>query len=202
MSNRKFTADQLFTGYAMLGAGSVLITDETGIVKDIVMLADAGEGVEKFDGIISPCFINCHCHLELSHLHGGVPRNTGLTEFLLSIVKNRYADEEKISSAMNEAELFMKEKGIVAIGDISNTTHSLPIKKKNNLYYHNFIEALGFADARADESFNTALEVYSKFITEDPAHKTSIVPHSPYSVSDRLFQLINDHEKGHANASY
>ena len=58
MSNRKFTADQLFTGYAMLGAGSVLITDEAGIVKDIVMLADAGDGVEQFDGIISPGFIN------------------------------------------------------------------------------------------------------------------------------------------------
>lgn len=196
MSNRKFTADQLFTGYAMLGSGSVLITDEAGTVKDIVMRADAGDGVEQFDGIISPGFINCHCHLELSHLHGAVPRNTGLPQFLLSVVKNRFADEENIASAMNNAELYMKEKGIVAVGDISNTTHSLQIKKKNNIYYHNFIEALGFADARADESFNTALEVYSKFIAEDTAHKTSIVPHSPYSVSDRLFQLINEHEKG------
>lgn len=196
MGNRKFTADQLFTGYAMLGAESVLITDEAGMIKDIVMLADAGEGVEKFDGIISPGFINCHCHLELSHMRGAVPRNTGLTQFLLSVVKNRFDDETNIVNAMNNAELFMKEKGIVAVGDISNTIHSLQIKKKNNLYYHNFIEALGFADARAEESFNTSLEVYTKFIEEDSAHKTSIVPHSPYSVSDRLFQLINEHEKG------
>jgi aminodeoxyfutalosine deaminase len=196
MGNRKFTADQLFTGYAMLGRDSVLITDENGIVKDIVMLADAGEGVEKFNGILSPGFINCHCHLELSHLHGAVPRNTGMTQFLLSVVKNRYAEETNIMKAMTEAESYMKQNGIVAVGDICNTTHSLQIKKQGNLYYHNFIEALGFADAQAEESFNSSLDVYSAFIKEDTAHKTSIVPHSPYSVSDRLFQLINDHERG------
>ena len=196
MANRKFNADQLFTGYAMLGAESVLVTDEVGVVQDIIMLADAGDDIEKFNGIISPGFINCHCHLELSHMHGAVPRNTGMIKFLLSVVKNRTADEQNISEAMKAAENYMKERGIVAVGDICNTTHSLSIKKSGNLYYHNFVEALGFSDNRAAESFSDAHEVYLKFRNEDPAHNTSIVPHSPYSVSDTLFKMINAFEKG------
>ena len=196
MANRKFNADQLFTGYAMLGVESVLVTDEVGVVQDIIMLADAGDDIEKFNGIISPGFINCHCHLELSHMHGAVPRNTGMIKFLLSVVKNRTADEQNISEAMKAAENYMKERGIVAVGDICNTTHSLSIKKSGNLYYHNFVEALGFSDNRAAESFSDAHEVYLKFRNEDPAHNTSIVPHSPYSVSDTLFKMINAFEKG------
>jgi aminodeoxyfutalosine deaminase len=195
MANRKFNADQLFTGYAMLGPGSVLITDENGVVKDIVMMEDAGDGVGKLEGIISPGLINCHCHLELSHMHGVVPRNTGMTKFLLSIISHRNAEEKNIVEAMTAAETYMKEHGIVAVGDISNTTHSIAVKRNSNLYYHNFIEALGFTDDKAEESFQSAQGVYTQF-KELNEHNVSIVPHSPYSVSDTLFRLINAHEKG------
>jgi cytosine/adenosine deaminase-related metal-dependent hydrolase len=193
---RKFNADQLFTGYAMLGNESVVITDDTGVVHDIVMLADAGDAVEKFSGIISPGFINCHCHLELSHLLGAVEQGSGMTKFLLSVMKDRNADEEKIINAMQDAEMKMKECGIVAVGDICNTAYSLNIKSKNNLYYHNFIEATGFTDRNAEERFNTAFQVYLKFRDAGNINNTSIVPHSPYSVSDTLFFLINEFEKG------
>ena len=196
MAIRKFNSDQLFTGYAMLGSGSVLITDEKGIVQDIVMFHDAGEGIEKFNGIISPGFINCHCHLELSHLQGVVPRNTGMINFLLSVLKNRNGEEGNISQAILLAENYMSEKGIVAVGDICNTDFTIAIKGRNNLYYHNFIEAIGFSDAQAKESFQSVVELYLKFKDQPGTHNVSIVPHSPYSVSDSLFRLINEHQKG------
>ncbi|HUQ66474.1 MAG TPA: amidohydrolase family protein [Flavitalea sp.] len=196
MPLRKFSADHLFTGYAMLGHESVLVTDEAGIVKDIILAADAGEGVEKFHGILSPGLINCHCHLELSHMAGMVKQNSGMTKFLLSVMKDRNADEEKITAAMQDAEMKMKECGIVAVGDVCNTPYSLNIKSNNILYYHNFIEATGFADAKAEERFKAAFDVYLKFRAAENVNNTSIVPHSPYSVSDILFSLINDFEKG------
>jgi len=196
MANRKFNADQLFTGYAMLGPESVLITDEKGVVQDIVALTEAGEGIERFNGIICPGFINCHCHLELSHMHGAVPRNTGMTKFLLSVMKDRNADVENILAAMTLAETYMVERGIVAVGDICNTIHSIKIKNSSNLYYHNFIEATGFNDDSAEERFNASLEMYSTFREHLEKQHVSIIPHSPYSVSDTLFRLINEHEKG------
>jgi len=196
MANRKFNADQLFTGYAMLGPESVLITDEKGVVQDIVALTEAGEGIERFNGIICPGFINCHCHLELSHMHGAVPRNTGMTKFLLSVMKDRNADVENILAAMTLAETYMVERGIVAVGDICNTIHSIKIKNSSNLYYHNFIEATGFNDESGEERFKASLEMYSTFREHLEKQHVSIVPHSPYSVSDTLFRLINEHEKG------
>ena len=196
MGNRKFNADQLFTGYAMLGPESVLVTDGQGVVDDVVMLSDAGEEVEKFEGIISPGFVNCHCHLELSHMQGVVPRNTGMIKFLLSIIGNRNANQQNISDSMTAAEAYMKDHGIVAVGDISNTTHSIEVKQNSSLFYHNFIEAIGFTDDKAEERFEDALAVYLQFKEKFNDHNVSIVPHSPYSVSDTLFKLINAHDRG------
>jgi cytosine/adenosine deaminase-related metal-dependent hydrolase len=196
MANRKFNADQLFTGYAMLGPESVLITDGNGIVQDVVMTDDAGDGVEKFDGIIAPGFINCHCHLELSHLQGVIPRSTGMIKFLLSVISHRNADAENITKAMSAADAYMNEHGIVAVGDISNATHSIDVKRNSKLFYHNFIEAIGFTDNKARDRFEDARVVYDQFKAQLTRYRVSIVPHSPYSVSDELFKLINGHENG------
>ena len=68
MAYRKFKADQLFDGYRLHGNDKVLITDETGNVEEIVSFSEAGDDIQTFSGILSPGFINCHCHLELSHL--------------------------------------------------------------------------------------------------------------------------------------
>lgn len=192
---RKFSADQLFTGYKMLGSDAVLITDESGIVEDITDSVNGGSDVEKFSGIISPGFINCHCHLELSHMHGAVPRNTGMTKFLLSIMSGRKAAEENVLSAMRTAAHYMEESGIVAVGDICNTADSVEVKVDSKLLYHNFIEVTGFTEARSQERFDQGIEVYEKFLAHG-LDRSSVVPHSPYSGSDNLFKLINAHSKG------
>ncbi|RYZ79353.1 MAG: amidohydrolase, partial [Proteobacteria bacterium] len=192
---RKFSADQLFTGYMMLGPDAVLITDKNGVVEDITDNANAGSDVEKFTGIISPGFINCHCHLELSHMHGAVPRNTGMTKFLLSILGGRSAAEETVLSAMRTAEKYMEAHGVVAVGDICNTADSVPVKADSSLLYHNFIEVTGFTESSSQQRFDQGVQVYEKFIAGG-LDRVSLVPHSPYSVSDNLFKLINAHSKG------
>lgn len=193
MAYRKFTSDRIFSGYTMLDPGTVLITDENGEITDLVATPDAGDDIEKLNGIICPGFINCHCHLELSHMKGVAKRHSGMTDFLLTVMSNRNTDIRDIISAMEEQEMEMMRNGIVAVGDICNTAHSAGIKKRKNLYYHNFIEATGFAEANAEERFSTALEVYGQFSVLIPWGESgsSIVPHAPYSVSDKLFDLIN-----------
>ena len=74
MAYRKFKADQLFDGYHLHGTDKVLITDDSGKVQDIIPASEAGEEVQSFVGILSPGLINCHCHLELSHLKDVIPR--------------------------------------------------------------------------------------------------------------------------------
>src|SRR6195952_935612 len=109
----KFTADNLFTGNEML-QNRVLITDENGIVKNIVFPEDAGDDIQIIEGIISPGFINCHCHLELSHMRGLIPEKTGLIDFVFSVVTQRHFPEEEILDSIATAENEMIQNGIVA----------------------------------------------------------------------------------------
>jgi len=188
---KKFAADYLFTGKEMHYNGEVLITDEQGIVKEIVAKENAGDDVYFVNGIICPGFINCHCHLELSHLKGAIDTHTGLVSFILAILKLRHSSETEMIAAMLAAQEAMINSGIVAVGDISNNAMSLPTKLKSKLYYHNFIEVSGFSPAIAQQRFDVAKDVYHQFIEHYP-NQTSIVPHAPYSVSEQLFKLIDN----------
>jgi aminodeoxyfutalosine deaminase len=156
---------------------------------------DAGDGIEQLKGIICPGFINTHCHLELSHLHGVIPQKTGLPEFVFQIITGRHFEEAQIVAAIEKAEAAMLQNGIVAVGDICNTIHTLPQKAKGNLYYHNFIEVAGFPPAAAESRFKQGVALLNQFSEISVAH--SIVPHAPYSVSPQLMGLINNFPGNH-----
>lgn len=187
MGFHKYQADQLFTGKEMLSENHVLICDEHGKVEEIINAQDAGDDIEKLEGILSPGFINCHCHLELSHMRGLIPEKTGLIDFVFFVVTQRHFPEEEIIEAITNAEKEMLDNGIVAVGDICNNLHTLSQKKKNNLRYYNFIESSGWLPAIAEQRFNRSYEYYKAFEAVSP---TSVVPHAPYSVSDNLWKLI------------
>ena len=53
MKFRKFTADYLFTGYQMV-KDAVLITDDQGVIDNIVPFNEAGGDVETSHGILTP----------------------------------------------------------------------------------------------------------------------------------------------------
>lgn len=187
---RKFTADHIYTGHQILPGDQVLIADETGLIIDIVEKNAAGEGITIFDGMLTPGFINCHCHLELSHLFGLIPEKTGLVDFLIKVVSERQFDETKIFNAIVKAEDQMLQNGIVAVGDICNNTLTLSQKRKDRLFYHNFIETMGVSPGDAKIRFQQSVLFCSFF--QSSTQNSSVVPHAPYSVSKELFQMIND----------
>jgi cytosine/adenosine deaminase-related metal-dependent hydrolase len=173
----------------MLGPEHVLITDEKGKVADIVNVADAGLDIRQLNGVLSPGFVNCHCHLELSHMKGLIPEETGLVDFVFKVVNERHLPEEAIADAISNAETDMRNNGIVAVGDICNNTSTLVQKRKQNLAYYNFIETSGWVPSVAEARFERALELYHAF-SQVPDSQTSISPHAPYSVSEQLWQMI------------
>ena len=89
MNYFKFQAEKIFDGYEILDGTHVLIADSTGNIVEILPEASAGDDIKKFKGILSPGFINAHCHLELSHLKDVIPPHTGLIPFLLDVVGKR-----------------------------------------------------------------------------------------------------------------
>jgi len=198
MTYRKFKADYLFTGEGFAPADSVLVTTGEGRVQDVVPAAVAGEDVEYYQGVLCPGFINCHCHLELSHMRGSIPEGTGLVEFLSTVIRGRGAvrpldtgdQRDPIREAIAAGEQEMLDNGIVAVGDICNTADTLEQKRKGRLCYHNFIETIGFVEGGAGMRFDHSLRVLAEL------GSGSIVPHAPYSVSPALFGLIAGHAKG------
>ncbi len=183
----KFQADQIFTGKEMLSGKQVLVCDNAGNIQEIVNERDAGNDIQKLQGILSPGFINCHCHLELSHMKGLIPEKTGLVDFVFSVVTQRHFPEEEILQAINDGEQEMLDNGIVAVGDICNNLTTLSQKLRQRLSYYNFVESSGWLPAVAQPRFQRSFDHYQKFSATLPA---SLVPHAPYSVSAPLWRLI------------
>jgi cytosine/adenosine deaminase-related metal-dependent hydrolase len=197
MHLRKFRSYQLFDGKDWLDENQVLVMDEAGFVQDLVPVAEAGEDVQWVDGILMPGMVNCHCHLELSHMQGKIPRHTGMVGFVKQVLTGRSADNEAILEAIAKAEESLLKNGIVAVGDISNTHHTLLQKSKSPLYYHTFVETTGFLPATASSRFQQAITTYNYFQAIDgPRHRSSLVPHAPYSVSEELFRLLREEGRG------
>jgi cytosine/adenosine deaminase-related metal-dependent hydrolase len=201
MAYLQFSGENLFDGTQFLGPNQVLITTEDGIIKAIIPVQDAGENVQKLNGIIAPGFINAHCHLELSHMKGIIPEHTGLPDFILKIVNERHFPEESILEAIADGEAEMLQEGIVAVGDISNNALTAAQKQKGHLAYHTFIEISGWKPAIAESRFANAQNVMEQFRLIEAAAslnplKSSFSPHAPYSVSKELWQIMMPHFEG------
>lgn len=201
MNLRKLKADRIFTGKEFLSGNFMLITSDSGEIMGLQEYNHEDETVEKFNGTLCPGFINAHCHLELSHLKGVIPKHTGLIPFLMDVVDKRDFSMDIIQAKMEAAEEEMYQGGIVAVGDIGNTSHSISVKSSGRIYWNNFVEVLGFRD----ENFNDFSEQYKKVWMEfrekeadlaPHTFKTSLVPHAPYTVGVKAFEWINKASAG------
>ena len=187
---RKFTADYIFTGYEILPANFVLITNPEGVIIDIQDINNSGDNIEVFKGLLTPGFINAHCHVELSHLKDVISTGTGLVEFVQQLMRHRTSFDEAKQKAMQNAVQEMYKAGIVAVGDICNTTDSIIVKQQSLLHWYNFIEVSGFIDAAATKRLADINPVYTNFVANNLT-QTSLSPHAPYSVSKTLFKELN-----------
>ena len=189
---QKFQAALLFTGNQLLSdANQVLITKEDGTIEAILPVLEAGDDIQHFEGILSPGFVNAHCHLELSHMKGMIPAHTGLQEFVKQIVALRQVEPELIQEAIVAAEAEMMANGIVAMGDISNTLDTLSQKAKHNLAYYSFVELYDLDPTLAADKIIVGLEIQKQF--QENCVRASIVPHAPYSVTNDLWLLLSAH---------
>ena len=192
---QKFQATQIFTGTELSEDQLVLITTKDGTIEGLVGIEDAGEDIQSFDGILSPGFVNAHCHLELSHMKDMIPAHTGLQEFVKQIVSLRQIEKDVIAASIEKAEAEMLANGIVAVGDISNTLDTLAQKAKHHLAYYTFVELYDLDPTRAVDKINAGVEIQKTF--EQNCIRASLVPHAPYSVTNSLWKLLSEHFGSH-----
>lgn len=199
---RKITADYIFPVSSAPIKEGVIEVDENGEILKIGKRIDYKTSeLEVHEGVIIPGFINTHCHLELSHMKGKVDTGTGLIPFIVGVVTKRDVPKPEILEAIAVAEQEMIDNGIVAVGDISNVTDTFGQKSKGNLRYYTFIEFFDFLqDETAQVEFDKYKSVYDELELVNGSRKIC-VPHAPYSVSERLFELINNSNSEHQNTT-
>ncbi len=189
---RKFSAHRIYpVGSPPLNFG-IIETDDDGTILNIRSIGGypvEEAGLEFYSGIIIPGMVNAHAHLELSHLAGMIPQQTGISGFVSEVSKIRISDIETIKQAAIQADAAMYREGISGAGDISNNGITIPVKENSAIRYHTFIEQFGLDKEIATERFEQALQLVKSF--SDAGLASSLSPHAPYSVGIDLWELLS-----------
>jgi len=183
------SADYIFNSSDGLLKDHCLSVSDTGIIQELRPI-EASDEVFFYEGILTPGFINAHCHLELSAMKNQVKEGTGMTGFIREIFAKRqtFTDKENMKAAAHHMKK-MWLGGTVGVADICNTLVSLSVKYKfPELFTYSFIELLGLAPGRLELELLKGHEYLAEFETE--GMQASITPHAPYSMGKELLKQI------------
>lgn len=200
---QKIQADCVFPLSSEPVVNGVVIFDDNGKIADVLNPEKqdyAISDVRKAKGVLCPGFVNMHCHLELSYLNRKIKKSGGLPSFINKVQKekSKAADDiDSIVASMIKADNEMYAQGIVAVADISNTTHSIDIKVESSIYYHTFIELYAFSPAKAEKVMKKGEALYRNFAENIPAERLSLTPHSFYGVSRPLLHKLKKFAERH-----
>lgn len=190
----KFTtyhADWIFPITTEAIESGYLTIDQHGTIINLGKEAPSKSGETiQIQGAIVPGFINCHCHLELSHLKKVIPKGTGLIPFINSVVRERDAYRSLLNESIHQADKEMYKNGIVAVGDISNTIDSFDQKIRSKILYHTFVE---FFDLLNPSLTASIISKYTEVldIGNNYGLSVSASPHAPYSVTKDLLHFLS-----------
>lgn len=186
-----FSSQYIITNCGAPLKRALIITSDDGTilnVKDTEGDLEEKQSLEFHNGIIIPGFVNCHCHLELSHMKNSIARGSGLSEFIETVRSTRGNTNEAIISSAYSADNDQYTEGIVLCADICNTSLSFDIKKKSKISYLSLLEAFGIDPEKAGKRLDEIMKVAEK--AEEMRLPYAIVPHSVYSTSLSLFRLL------------
>jgi len=174
--------------------GYLYIEDDGTVIhlNDIAPITDHFE-VEVYEGVVCPGFVNTHCHLELSHMTELMPEATGLAKFVSQIPQRRQECTLDPAQSIKHADRKMHDAGIVAVGDISNTTDTVKVKKDSPVKYHSFVELFGLDKDKADILLADGLKIVEEY--RSSGLSASLVPHAPYSLSPQLLEGVYSKSK-------
>ena len=188
---KRFSAQYIITNSGPPLKRAVVNTDDDGT---IINIENTGAGlkekhsVEFHNGIIIPGFVNCHCHLELSHMKGSISRGSGIGGFIEQIRNTRDNESESIIASAYSADNDMYKEGVVLCADVCNTSISFKLKKKSRTRYINLLEVFGIDPEKASRRMDGLIKVAEA--AEEMNLAFSMVPHSAYSMSLPLFRLL------------
>ncbi len=159
--------------------------EDDGTVTEVGRCDDISSEKRFLDGAVVPGFINAHCHVELSHLHGKFRKGTGMAGFIDQINELRdWAGPEVKTMLVKEWMDKMWNAGVSAMADISNDDSSFPVKAVHPMYTRTFLEVFGSEPHMCEGVMQdvTSLNAVADGVGIDAAP----TPHSCYTMSPAL----------------
>ncbi|MBE6239417.1 MAG: hypothetical protein E7113_05115 [Bacteroidales bacterium] len=159
--------------------------DDDGTVTGVGSCGDISSEACFHEGAIVPGFVNAHCHVELSHLHGKFRKGTGMAGFIDQINELRdWAGREVKTALVRKWMDKMWSDGVSAMADISNDDSSFEVKASHPMYTRTFLEVFGSEPHMCEGVMAevTALNEQADNAGIDAAP----TPHSCYTMSPQL----------------
>lgn len=101
---RRLSASLILTNDGPPLENGIVTTAADGTILKVESASGTAEpDTEFYNGIIIPGFVNCHCHLELSHLKGTIPAGKGLGSFLTELSAAGRAEREMAEKTTRQA---------------------------------------------------------------------------------------------------
>ncbi len=151
----------------------------------IVAVGECGPDDEVLSGAIVPGFVNSHCHIELSHLHGKFRKGTGMAGFIDQINALRdWAGADVKARLTQEWMDKMWTDGVSAMSDISNDDSSFKVKSSHKLYTRTFLEVFGSEPEMCEGVMADVTAL--KSVADAEGIDAAPTPHSCYTMSPQL----------------
>ena len=151
----------------------------------IVAVGECGPDDEVLSGAIVPGFVNSHCHIELSHLHGKFRKGTGMAGFIDQINALRdWAGADVKARLTQEWMDKMWKDGVSAMSDISNDDSSFKVKSSHKLYTRTFLEVFGSEPEMCEGVMADVTAL--KSVADAEGIDAAPTPHSCYTMSPQL----------------
>lgn len=184
MLTMRVTAEYVYTSgpEGVIRNGYVEYDEADGTILGV---GECAPGEEVTPGALTPGFVNGHCHIELSHLHGKFRKGTGMAGFIDQI--NELRDWAGRDEKVRLTKLWMDKMwatGVSAMADISNDDSSFEVKKSHDMYTRTFLEVFGSEPHMCE---GVMAEVTELNATADKVGiDAAPTPHSCYTMSPQL----------------
>ena len=162
--------------------GFVEYDDSDGTILDTGICAD---DTDIQEGALVPGFVNAHCHVELSHLHGKFYKGSGMAGFIDQINAlrdwaGRDVKEQLVRKWMDK----MWDDGVSAMADISNDDSSFDVKASHKMYTRTFLEVFG-SEPDMCEGVMSEVTALNR-LADEKGIDAAPTPHSCYTMSPQL----------------
>ncbi len=151
----------------------------------IVSVGECNPGETVSPGALVPGFVNAHCHVELSHLHGKFRKGTGMAGFIDQIneLRDWAGREVKVELTRKWMDKMWKD-GVSAMADISNDDSSFEVKRDHPMYTRTFLEVFGSEPEMCAGVMNDVTELNK--VADSYSIDAAPTPHSCYTMSPQL----------------